>query len=127
MYGVFQSYYSANTLRHSSDSDIAWIGAIQGSLLLIVSFATGPVYDAGYMRGLLCVGSLLTVLGLLMTSICKSYWQFLLAQGVAVGVGSGLLYLPGASIISQYFKKRSSLAFGIASLGSSIGWRNLVV
>ena len=121
MYGVYQTFYESQTLSHESESNIAWIGSLQGGLLLIVCFFAGPVYDAGYFNALIYTGAILNVVGMMMTSICKSYWQTVLAQGVAVGVGSGLLYLPGASIISQYFEKKRALAFGIASVGSNIG------
>ena len=57
------------------------------------------------------------VVGMMISSFCSQYWQLLLTEGLAVGVGAGCLYLPGVSIISQYFKKeegtyiRSSDAF----------------
>ena len=121
MYGVFQTYYQLNNLQTESASNIAWIGSIQGSFLLIVSFVAGPLFDAGYARSLLYLGSFLSIFSKMMTSICVTYWGFVLAQGVAFGIGSGLLYLPGASIISQYFREKSSIAFGVASMGSSIG------
>ena len=70
---------------------------------------------------LLWSGTLLTVLGLMMTSLSTRFWHFLLAQGLSIGVGNGLLYLPDASIISQYFARRKAFAFGLASLGSSFG------
>lgn len=121
MYGVYQTYYESQTLSQESESNIAWIGSLQGGLLLIVCFFAGPVYDSGYFNTLIYTGAILNVVGMMMTSICRDYWQTVLAQGVAVGVGSGLLYLPGASVISQYFEKKRALAFGIASLGSNVG------
>jgi len=124
MYGVYQTYYQSHLFEHESESNIAWIGSVQGGLILIVSFVAGPVCDAGYFNGLIYSGAFLTVVGMMLTSICSKYWQIFLAQGLTVGVGSGLLYLPGASIISQYFKRRSAFAFGVASLGSSIGTSN---
>ena len=121
MYGVYQTYYESQKLGQESESNIAWIGSLQGGLLLIVCFFAGPVYDAGYFKTLIYTGAILNVVGMMMTSICKNYWQTVLAQGVAVGVGSGLLYLPGASVISQYFEKKRALAFGIAAVGSNVG------
>ncbi|KAL9093566.1 MAG: hypothetical protein Q9165_003961 [Trypethelium subeluteriae] len=56
-----------------------------------------------------------------MTSICKNYWELFLAQGVVTGAGFGCLFLPGVTIVSQYFSTRKAFATGIASLGSSIG------
>jgi len=119
--GSFKHITSSTAFETSQRPNIAWIGSIQGSFLLVVSFVAGPAYDAGYARTLLYLRSFLTIFSMMMNSICVAYWEFVLAQGVAFGIGSGLLYLPGASIISQYFKKKSSVAFGIASMGSSIG------
>ena len=94
---------------------------MQGFLLLFVSIITGPLYDAGYLRALVNGGTFLTILGMMMTSICKTYGQLLVAQGIIVGIGDGLLFLPSIVIVSQYFDKRRALATGIASMGSSIG------
>ncbi|CAF9904023.1 MAG: hypothetical protein ALECFALPRED_004806 [Alectoria fallacina] len=120
-YGVYQQYYSSSRLQSHSDSQIAWIGSMQGFLLLLVSVVTGPLYDAGYLRTLVYGGTFLTILGMMMTSICQTYGELLLAQGIVVGVGDGLLFLPSIVIVSQYFDKKRALATGIASMGSSIG------
>lgn len=56
-----------------------------------------------------------------MTSLCKEFWQFLLAQGVLTGVACGLLMTPAMSATPQYFNKKRGGAMGIAVAGSSIG------
>ena len=56
-----------------------------------------------------------------MTSLCKEFWQTILAQGFGIGIGVGLIFLPALSIISQYFFKRRALAIGVAVTGSSAG------
>ena len=94
---------------------------MQGFLLLFVSIITGPLYDAGYLRALVYGGTFLTIFGMMMTSICQTYGELLVAQGIVVGVGDGLLFLPSIVIVSQYFDKKRALATGIASMGSSIG------
>lgn len=94
---------------------------MQGFLLLFVSVITGPLYDAGYLRALVYGGTSLTIFGMMMTSICQTYVELLVAQGIVVGVGDGLLFLPSIVIVSQYFDRRRALATGIASMGSSIG------
>ena len=67
------------------------------------------------------VGLFMSVFGLFMTSICQEYWQILLAQGVVTGAGFGCLFLPGVTVVSQYFSTKKAFATGIASLGRSIG------
>ncbi|KAM5438722.1 hypothetical protein McanMca71_000764 [Microsporum canis] len=121
MYGVFQAYYTYHIAEKASDSAISWIGSIQVCLLCFISTVVGPVYDAGYVQSLLISGTFLTLLGVFMTSLCKSYWQLFLAQGVVTGVGFGCLFLPGVTIVSQYFSTKKAFATGIASLGSSVG------
>ena len=120
MFGVYQTHYTSS-LPSSSASAISWIGSIQAFLLFLVGTLVGPIYDVGHVRSLLVVGSFLSVFGLSMTSICKEYWQLVLAQGILTGTGFGCLFLPGCTIVSQYFSSKKAFATGIASLGSSIG------
>jgi MFS family permease len=56
-----------------------------------------------------------------MISLCKTYWQTMLAQGLGAGIGIGIIFLPAVSVLSQYFLRRRALAIGIAVTGSSIG------
>lgn len=50
-------------------------------------------------------GSLLTTFGMFMLSLCKRgvYWQVMLAEGIAVGLGSGLLYVPMLAVVGEAF------------------------
>jgi MFS family permease len=61
------------------------------------------------------------VFSLMMTSICKEYWQFILAQGILLGSCIGLLVFPATSAVSQYFHKKRGMALGLVIAGSSIG------
>ncbi|CAG8952989.1 hypothetical protein HYFRA_00003179 [Hymenoscyphus fraxineus] len=121
-FGAFQTYYENGILRDETSSRISWIGSVQAFLLLLVGgIITGPIYDAGYMRGLVMVGSFCCVLGMFMTSLCTEYWHFILAQGFLVGAGAGSLMLPSVAVMPQYFTKRVAFATGIAATGSSVG------
>ncbi|KAG6837395.1 hypothetical protein H0H93_010013 [Arthromyces matolae] len=41
------------------------------------------------------------------------YYQNFLAQGVGMGIGMGLIFLPSLQVTSHYFRRRRSLAMGI--------------
>lgn len=82
---------------------------------------TGPIYDRGYFRTLICSGSFLTVFGMLMTSIASSYYQVLLAQGVCVGLGFGCTYVPILAAVSMQFTTKRSIALGIIATGACVG------
>lgn len=118
---VFQTYYETGALFTASSDNIAWIGSLQGFFLLLVGFVSGPLYDRGYLRTLLVSGTFLTVFGYMMTSLCKTLWQCILAQGVCVGIGGGLLFVPSVALLPTYFRKRLGLAIGLAASGSSTG------
>lgn len=79
------------------------------------------MYDAGYSRALIIGGSFFSVFGQMMLSLCHNYWQILLAQGICVGIGGGMLCMIGNLIASQYFTTKLSTATGIAAAGSSLG------
>ena len=86
-----------------------------------IGILIGPLYDYGYLRSLVAIGSALVTVGMLMTGLCSRYWQLILAQGIVVGLGSGFLFLPSIAVLPQYFEKRRALATGIGSSGSAIG------
>jgi MFS family permease len=43
------------------------------------------------------------------------------AQGVGMGLGAGIVYIPSMAIVSHYFQKRRALAMSIVASGSSLG------
>ncbi|KAH6659097.1 major facilitator superfamily domain-containing protein [Truncatella angustata] len=120
-FGVFQTYYQNELLTEMSPSAISWIGSIQSFLLLSVGVLSGPLYDKGYLRSLLLAGSVLIVIGLMMTSLCTQFWQLVLAQAICIGTGTGILYIPSLAVIPQYFHRRKALALGLVVSGSSCG------
>ena len=120
-FGEFQAFYTIDYLRHRDPSAIAWIGSTQACLLLITGVVAGRLYDMGYLRHLVAGGSLLTVFGFMMTSLSKELWQLVLAQGLCVGFGCGLMFVPSVAVMTQYFSTKRAVANGLASTGSGLG------
>ncbi|KAL4964004.1 major facilitator superfamily domain-containing protein [Aspergillus stella-maris] len=118
-FGVFQTYYSA-TLS-VPPSTISWIGSVQAFLLFFMATLSGRAADAGYFRLVWGIGAFLTLLGLFMASVAKTYWQLLLSQGICLGLGGGLMFCPVLSLIPQYFLRHRSLAIGVSASGSCTG------
>lgn len=90
-------------------------------LLFFGGIVSGRLTDAGHFRITVTLGAVLLVLGTFMTSLCTKYWQLILAQGVCVGLGNGLLLTPHLTVISTYFNEKLPLALGIAACGSVTG------
>ena len=89
--------------------------------MLTIGVLCGRAIDAGYLRADLTIGITTTVFGMMMVSICREYWQFILAQGVVSGLGSGATFIPSVTVVGTYFSTRRSVAIGIATTGSSVG------
>ncbi|KAF4997538.1 hypothetical protein FDECE_12068 [Fusarium decemcellulare] len=118
-FGVFQAYYTENL--NATASKISWIGSVQVSVLFFVGTLAGRLTDAGYFRIMFALGTLLTCAGVFVTSLCATFWQLLLAQGICTDLGNGLLFTPALAMVSTYFQKRRALAFGITAVGSASG------
>ncbi|PYI03289.1 MFS monocarboxylate transporter [Aspergillus sclerotiicarbonarius CBS 121057] len=118
-FGVFQNYYE--TQLSDSSSDISWIGGFQVFCLLLVSAFSGRATDAGLARPVILAGSILILLGTFMISLASQYWQIFLAQGLCIGLGQGLIWLPSVTVISTYFARNRVFAVTAAATGTSTG------
>ena len=127
-YGVFQTYYETQLLKTSTSSAISWIGSLQAALLTLVGVLSGPLFDQGYFRVLLITGSFLIVFGQFMTSLCTTYWQVLLAQGITMGLGMGLtcrqLLAPPSGLLSKPPSQDPRLTSIVKSSRPPPSWRS---
>ncbi|EEP76424.1 predicted protein [Uncinocarpus reesii 1704] len=120
-FGVFQEYYARAELKGYSEFDIAWIGSLLSFMLFFCAAPAGIMVDRIGPTPLLAFGSVGTVLGIFMTSLCKKYYQFLLAQGLTLGISNAFLLTPAMATVSHLFDKNRGTATGIMIAGSSIG------
>ncbi|KAJ5661032.1 uncharacterized protein N7484_000404 [Penicillium longicatenatum] len=118
-FGVFQNHYEV-TLPQTA-SDISWIGGFQVFCLLFMSMLSGRATDAGLARLVVGAGAVFLLLGTFMTSLATTYWQVFLAQGLCIGIGQGLMWLPSVTLISTYFVRLRVLAVTAAATGTSTG------
>ena len=120
-FGVFESFYQVDLLRGYSPSTIAWIGTTQVFCLNFVGLLTGPIFDLGHHDLLLYISSILVPFGVMMLSLSTKYYQILLSQGICLGVGSGILYVPSLALVAASFITRRAMAVTIVTAGSNIG------
>ncbi|KAL3496378.1 major facilitator superfamily domain-containing protein [Aspergillus germanicus] len=120
-FGSFQSYYVLDFLPTVSTSAISWVGTIQSWLLIIGGLIAGPLFDMGYYRSMIVVGSFLSVFGIMMLSLATEYYQILLSQGICTGLGFGLLYIPSITLVSRSFVRKRALALGVSTAGAPLG------
>jgi MFS family permease len=80
----------------------------------------GPLWDR-YGAIVIPPAAITYVFATIMTSLCETYWQFMLAQGLLGGIALGMTLSPANASTPQYFLKKRGTAMGCAIAGSSIG------
>ncbi|KAI9894128.1 MAG: hypothetical protein M1814_003982 [Vezdaea aestivalis] len=120
-FGVFMSYYEDRL--HNEPSQLSWIGSTQVALIFMIAPLSGCLHDRGHARKTLAAGSFLVFFGMLMTSFGTAFAQYLLSQGVCVGIGNGLIFCTVTSLIQSHFKgsKHQNLAPTLALMGAASG------
>lgn len=72
-------------------------------------------------RLVMAIGVVLQATGFIAASYCSQIWQLYLSQGVSIGCGIGLIYIPSLPVTSQWFTTKTSLANGVSASGSGFG------
>lgn len=119
-FGVYETYY-VSIYQNLSTSRLSVIGAIAPTIICLSSVPAIMVMQLLSARITAFIGSLIIVVSFMLLSLINASWQIYLTQGVLFGIGAGLVYVLNAQVIFQWFQKKKSLAFGIASSGSCIG------
>ncbi|KAI2707431.1 hypothetical protein CBS147332_7085 [Penicillium roqueforti] len=120
-FGIFQEYYTKNQLSSTSTSTIAWIGAVSIFFLFAISVVAGAMLDIFGPTFMVYVGSFGCVFAIMMTSLCQEFYQFLLAQGILLGISMAMVTWPMLALVGQYIKVKRAAAMGIVLAGSSLG------
>ncbi|KAI0126806.1 major facilitator superfamily domain-containing protein [Xylariales sp. AK1849] len=119
-FGAFEQYYSEHLLKGESASKISWIGSLASFLQFFAGMLGGPLFDR-YGSKVVRPAAFAYVVAMMILSLCSTYWQIMLVQGVLMGLAMGLLQIPAFAAVSQYFDKKRAAALGIVASGSSIG------
>lgn len=121
-YAVFLAHYlDTNTFPGTTALDYAFIGGLSLTCLFLVSpIATICVGRFG-IRITMLAGMFLESVSLVCASLASHSWHLFLTQGVLFGLGLGLLFIPTAAVIPQWFTTRRSLATGFALAGAAFG------
>lgn len=127
-----QTDWSRNSVSLAAGIGILFFG-ITGPFAAAISNTIG-------LRATIAAGLLLSALGMGLSGFATQPWQFILARGVLVGIGTGMVSLSlAAAIVNRWFDKRRGLMMGlltasnatgqliflpiIASIGQSHSWR----
>ncbi|CDH54063.1 monocarboxylate transporter [Lichtheimia corymbifera JMRC:FSU:9682] len=118
-----QEYFTRVVFK---DAPHAQLGlTLVGTTIEIFANMMGPLYQyltSRYgVRPVLILGTLLVVLGLELSGFATKIWHLVLFQGALFGTGASLLYVAAMMVPSQWFNRKSAMAYGCVTSGSCLG------
>ncbi|KAG0328252.1 hypothetical protein BGZ99_005770 [Dissophora globulifera] len=124
-FGVYQEFYSSPSaepfLKNTAPQDIAMIGTLATTFTYLLGAFAGRFADRAGYRVSTVLGAAIMGAGLIGASFAKSLPALYVCQGVVLGVGSSLVYLPAVSCPALWFDRYRSVAIGIVVCGSGFG------
>ena len=108
-------------LQGTTNFQISWLSSFALFALFICAPAAGVLSDKYGPTVPMAVGSVVQLVAVFMISLCRTYWQFFLAQGLLLAVGMSFVAIPASGMVPRYFKRHRGVASGISVAGSSLG------
>lgn len=110
-------------------NEFQWSRATVSSIVAINIFLYGLIgpfaaalYQSFGLRRTMLLAMILIALGFAASTVSTTYWQFLLAWGVVVGLGSGMAAtVLGAAVANRWFKERRGLVMGLLTASTATG------
>ncbi|KAE8162274.1 major facilitator superfamily domain-containing protein [Aspergillus tamarii] len=119
--GVLEAWLANDQLQDYSKASIGWIFGLYSFFLYFGSVQVGPIFDAYGLRPLLIPGCIGLVGSLMVFSVAKEYYQFMLGFSVLGGISSSMVFTPSVACIAHWFHRRRALATGIAATAGGFG------
>ncbi|KAF3392496.1 putative transporter MCH2 [Penicillium rolfsii] len=121
-YAVFLAHYMKNNIYPGATSlQYALVGSLSLTCLMLTSpVATLAVRKIGIRSTMVC-GVVLETASLLCASWATEIWHLFLTQGLVFGMGLGLIFIPVAAVVPQWFTTKRSLASRISLAGAGLG------
>ncbi|KAK2054973.1 major facilitator superfamily transporter [Colletotrichum caudatum] len=121
-YGVYLSHYlSSGLFPGATPMDYGLIGGFNFAFAMILApLATYTAHRFG-RRGTMLAGAVVQSAGFVAASFASEVWHLYVTQGLLVGGGIGLVFVPSLPVLSRWFSERRSVANGISSAGSGVG------
>lgn len=126
-FGVYQELYQSmakqpNTpFTGASPAIIDLIGTLSVSLMTLAAPFSTAWTQRFSPRVIISFGGVLLIVAAVLASYSQALWQFLLTQGVLMGLSTSFSYIPAVTVAPTYYTNRRALALGIILSGTGIG------
>ena len=122
-FGVYQELYESldGPFANATPAEIDLIGTL-GVSLMTIGAPYGSAWTKTYSpKTMTWIGGMLFAVANILASFSQHLWQFILTQGVLLGFGTCLTYIPAVTVAPGWFKERRGLAMGIVLSGTGVG------
>jgi MFS family permease len=125
-FGVYQEFYETEDGPFGPGSKVSpakidLIGTLAVSLMTIGAPFASAWTRAYSPRTVTLIGGFILASANVLASFCAELWQFILTQGVLLGCGTCLTYIPAVTVAPQWFDHRRGLAMGVILSGTGVG------
>jgi MFS family permease len=122
-FGVYQELYETldGPFKHASAAQIDLIGTLAVSLMTIGAPFASAWTKTYSPRTVALIGGVLMAAANIAASFGQKLWHFILTQGLLLGCGTCLAYIPSVTVAPGWFDARRGLAMGIILSGTGLG------
>ena len=126
-FGVYQAHYEqlalddGNPFSGSSPANIDLIGTLSVALNTIgAPFAVAWAKNFN-PQAVVLTGGILFGVASVAASFGRTLWHFQLSQGLLLGIGTSLSFVPSMTVAPTWFGQHRGLAMGFISAGTGVG------
>lgn len=130
-FGVYQELYESMSRSSSAEGRNPFTGATPAQIDLIGTLAIslmslGAPFASAWCKSyspctITFAGGVIFGLSNILASFGQKLWHFILTQGVLLGCGVCLTYIPAMTVAPVWFTTHRGLAIGIVSSGTGVG------
>ncbi|KAJ2981480.1 hypothetical protein NQ176_g1995 [Zarea fungicola] len=121
-YAVFLAHYlSTNAFPGSTPLEYAFVGGLSLTCLFLISPVATYLLRRIGVRSTMMLGVVLEAASFVGASFATRISHLFVTQGLIFGMGLGLLFIPTAAVVPQWFATKRSLASGVSLAGAGLG------
>ena len=122
-FGVYQELYESldGPFANASPAQIDLIGTLGVSLMTIGAPFASAWTKSYSPRTITIMGGVIFAVANVLASFSQTLWQFILTQGLLLGCGTCLAYIPAVTVAPGWFAEKRGLAMGIVLSGTGMG------
>ncbi|ODV86350.1 hypothetical protein CANARDRAFT_196451 [[Candida] arabinofermentans NRRL YB-2248] len=119
--GAIQAYLNLHQFKNVSTSVTSLIFSLFTFFTYASIILSGSMFDELGARIPMAIGIVLFFIGFFACGSCNSVGSFIVTFSIIGGTSIGMLAGPLTGVISHWFMKNRAKAFGLCTLGSSVG------